>query len=427
MSPSGQTPKIGLRQRIVELGREHKLQRSFWILYLSSFLVDLGLCLYFFMFSLFLVEHGFSERSIGYLAAMLTIGNLTATVPVSILSRRIGLRAMLLIFVIAAPVCLGLRAVFLPMSAQLVLAFVSGACISIWFVCFSPALAKLTTQENRAFGFGLFVATGIGSGALAGMIGGYLPGLLGRMEGSGSGHDNIMAVLLLSCLIVSLAAVMILRLSFDNVTAEENSGKVVNGFLVRFLLAIAVWNFSMGFFMPFANVYLARHLGLAVASIGTIYTVSQSIQVAAVLFAPVLYRRIGLIPGIALTQAGTALMLWGLSRATGPATAVPFYLLLTALQWMSGPGIYSLLMNRTQERHRGQASAMQNFVNLTAQAGSAALAGKAFQQSGYSGPLAANAGLAALAALLLYTLLRQSDRMPIQVSLAAAESTNGLH
>ncbi len=158
-------------------------------------------------------------------------------------------------------------------------------------------------------------------------------------------------------------------------------------------------------------MYLATQLKVPLPQIGLIYTVSQLFQIAAVLMAPLLYRRIGLVAGIALTQIGTAATLWGLSHASGPSWAVGIYILLTGLQWMSGAGISSLLMNRTPDQYRSHAAAMQNLVNLAAQAGSAALAGKLFEQFGYSGPLALNGGIAALAAVLLYTLLGKEGRM----------------
>ena len=76
---------------------------------------------------------------------------------------------------------------------------------------------------------------------------------------------------------------------------------------------------------------------------------------------------------------------------------------------MGGPGISSLLMNRTAEAYRSQATAMQSVVNLVAQAGSAALAGKMFGLYGYSGPSPLTPQLAACAAVLLYTLLGRED------------------
>jgi hypothetical protein len=309
---------------------------------------------------------------------------------------------MMLVYVVAAPVSLGLRTVFLQIPAQIALAFLAGAMMSIWSVCFSPALAKLTTPANRAFGFSLFVATGIASGALAGVFGGYFPALLHRVSPQG---DGIRAVLLLACFIVLIAAAPILRLNVRRDQAEGEHGTIFSSFLLRFLIAAMAWNFALSFFTPFANVYLARHLHLPLMRIGQVYTISQLIMVGTVLLAPTLYRWAGLVPGIAITQFAAALLLFALSRASGAVGAIGFYLGLTAVQWMGGPGLSSLLMNRTEEMHRSWASAMYNIMNLAAQAGAAALAGRLFERYGYSGPLAGNAVLAAFAAILLYTLL----------------------
>jgi MFS family permease len=381
-----------------------KLERNFWDLYLSSFLVDLGLCLHFFLFSLLLVEHHFDERAIGFISAALTLGTIAGLLPANLLVQRLGLRPMMLAYLVLAPLCLALRAFFLQMPAQLALAFLAGAAMSIWSVCFSPTLAKLTTQENRVFGFSLFVATGIASGALAGLIGGYFPGFVRYLVPSSSSLDGIQIVLLLACAVIGMAGFGVLRLPTRKGYLASFEKRKFTSFLLRILIAIAVWNFSLGFFTPFANVYLSRHLNLPVERIGAIYSVSQLLQVGAVLAAPLLYRKVGLVTGIALTQAGTAFLLWMLARVSTPSAAIHAYLLLSALQWMSVPGITSLLMNGTAAEYRSHASAMQNLVNLSAQACSAALAGRIFEHFGYAA-LSWNAVIAAVAVLLLYTLL----------------------
>ena len=386
-----------------------QLGNSFWSLYASSCLIDFGLCLYFFMFSLFMVEHNFTVQSIGYITAALTIGMIAGTVPASFLSRKLGLRTMMLLYVLATPLSLALRVCFLQIPLQIGLAFLSGLMMSIGSVCFSPTIAKLTTQENRTFGFSLFIATGISSGAVAGMLGGYLPGLVRRLQWGGPQVDGIKLVLLLACSIMLLAVFAMHRLRVNPDETVPTHTRIISRFLVRFLLSIGIWNFAIGFFIPFANVYLSRQLGLPLMRIGEIFTISQLFQVAMVLLAPILYRKVGLVAGLALTQIGTALLLCSLSRASGGSIAIGIYVLLTGLQWMGGPGISSLLMNRTAEAHRSQATAMQSVVNLAAQAGSAALAGKMFGLYGYSGPLAADSALAACAAVLLYTLLGRED------------------
>jgi MFS family permease len=400
-----------------------RLDGNIRILYAASFLVDLGLCLYFFMFSLFLVEHHFTEHAIGFITAALTIGTMVGTVPAGLMARRFGLRAMMLTYLFTAPVCLAARALFLQLPVQIGLAFLAGAALSVWSVCFSPTLAKLTTRENRTLGFSVFIVTGIASGALAGLIGGYLPGLFDHPAPGAPHVDGIKIVLLLACAIVSLASLALFRLRLDG--AVQTGERAFGGFLVRFLVAMAVWNFSVGFFTPFANVYLSRQLGLPLSRIGLIFTVSQFVQIASVLMAPLLYRRVGLVVGIAITQIGTALMLWGLSLASGTSSAVGVYVLLTGLQWMGIAGISSLLMNHIPDRYRSQSAAMYNLVNLAAQASSAALAGKVFEDFGYAKPLAANAAVAALAAILLYALLgraKQPGEMPLGTSHASREA-----
>ncbi len=143
---------------------------------------------------------------------------------------------------------------------------------------------------------------------------------------------------------------------------------------------------------------------------GEIFTLSQLVQVAMVLVAPILYRRFGLVKGIAITQVGTALLFFSLSRAHRASTAIWIYLFLTGLQWMGGPGLSSLLMNRTAEVYRSQASALHNLVNLAAQASAAvsydAMGMRCLRALGYSGPLAMDAVLAAFAGILMYSLLR---------------------
>jgi predicted MFS family arabinose efflux permease len=389
--------------------RFQRLGRSFWTLYASSCLIDLGLCLYFFMFNLFLIEHNFTVHNIGFITAALTVGTIAGTVIVSLVSRHLELRKLLLTFICAAPLALSLRLVFLQVPAQIGLAFFAGFMMSIWSVCFSPTLAKLTTQENRTFGFSLFVATGIGSGVLAGLLGGYLPGLFRRLRWVGPQGDGIKVVLFLASAIIMLAAFSLLRLRLARDERARSSLKVFSRFLVRFLIVVATWNFAISFFVPFANVYLSQKLGLSTMRIGEIFTLSQLVQVAMVLLAPILYRRFGLVIGIAITQVGTALLFFSLSRAHRASTAIFIYVLLTGLQWMGGPGLSSLLMNRTAEVYRSQASALHNLVNLAAQASATVLAGTMFEALGYSRPLAMDAVLAALAGILMYTLLGRED------------------
>jgi MFS family permease len=384
--------------------------RRFWIFFTAAFFFDLGLSIYFFLFNLFLLEHGFTEKRMGFITSALTIGSVVGALPIGILAKRWGLRPLLLVCFVGVPILCVLRTFFFGISAQIVLAFFAGFILCINAVCLPPAIARLTTPENRSFGFSVVFATGIGAGSLAGILGGSLPALLKNVALFGHAADGMRIVLLLSCAVTLLAALPMRGLRLESEQKEERKARLFTPFLLRFLPAIAVWSVVTGFFAPFANVYFARHMHMPLAQIGLVFSLSQLVQVGAVLLAPVLYRAVGTIPGVVITQVATGVSLLMLSHAKTITAARVFYLILTGVQWMSGPGIYSMVMDRTPDEQRSNAAAMQNVVTASSQAAAAATAGSLFDRHGYSKPLAGGAGVAALAAMLLYVLLGKDTR-----------------
>src|SRR5205823_3342136 len=88
--------------------------------------------------------------------------------------------------------------------------------------------------------------------------------------------------------------------------------------LLPFLGPFAVWHLATGSFNPFNNVYFAR-LGFPVQQIGNLFSGSQLAQMVAMLLAPLVIRRAGLLArfgyGAVLTgAAGLAVVAAGLFR-----------------------------------------------------------------------------------------------------------------
>jgi glycerol uptake facilitator-like aquaporin len=80
--------------------------------------------------------------------------------------------------------------------------------------------------------------------------------------------------------------------------------------------------------------------------------------------------------------------------AVAPAAAGYVYVAYTSLQFMTEPGMYSMLMSRVDEGHRSGASAMNFFVAFSCHALAAAVAGQVIAKGGYSPALIAAACLA---------------------------------
>lgn len=340
-------------------------------------------------------------------------GGFTGAIPAGALARRFGLRAALLTAFVLAIALFSARALFLDLPTQLALAFLAGINLSIWAVCISPCVAQMTTEEQRPFAFSLVFSLGIGVGALGGFLGGQLPGFLARHRILPFPADPLRLVLLLSCALVALGIWPVARLSFTRPNLPQRARPTfLSPFLMRFLPAIAAWTLVTGSFSPFANVYFAQHLRMSLPQIGNAFSLGQLMQVVAVLAAPLLFRRWGLVSGIVFTQLAAATFLCVLAAIHSPLAATFGYMGFAAFQWMNEPGLYSLLMDRVSPDQREGAAASNSLVISATSALAAMVAGAAFTKFGYPASMFAIAAIAVFAAVLFWRLVGEQSPQP---------------
>jgi len=386
-----------------------ELSKQFWTFLASTFFYDVGLALFFLLFNLYLVDRGFDERLVGRVTSALAVGTLAGTIPSGLAAQRFGIRRTLLTSLVFISLFSVLRVFFVGEVEQIALAFLVGAFMSTWAVCLAPAISQLTSETNRPLGFSLIFSSGIAEAGLGGLLGGALPGWLTRLQGPAAPAHFKQIALLLACAFVALAVWPMLHLKFASPPAPDKKFYPRNPFLLRFLPAMAVWGLVTGAFSPFFNVYFSQHFRMPVGSIGAVFSVGQLSQVLAILVAPVVYRRFGLVAGIVYMQLATALTLAGLAIVPAASAAAAVYVGFMSFQWMSEPGMYSLLMNHVLPSERGGASAL-NFLFLSlSNAAAAAAAGELFARFGYPPVLGGIAALAVGAALLFKLLLGRSS------------------
>jgi MFS family permease len=396
---------------------EKKLSPAYWTFFSVEFFFDFGFSLYFFLFSLYLVDLHFTERTIGLVGGAVTLGSVAGTLPAGWLAHKIGLRPLLVFSMTAAPL-LGVARVLVTWEpAQVVLAFLAGLAMCLWAVCYLPALARLTTAENRASAFSINFSLSIVAGALGGLVCGYLPHLL-KIAGYALPAADVKRLILLgACGIAAIGVFPLLRLRLPSQVSEpraqDKSGKQpwkMNPFLLRFLPSMALWTAVLASFSPFANVYLTRDLHISLSQIGLIFSAAQAIQFCAGLLTPLVFRRLGLLNGIVATQVATAAAIACLAATHDRRLAVALYLSFSATQWMSSPGLYNLLMSKVPDEERSSASAMTMFCNALLQSCAMAGAGILFAQFGYPPVLVGIAALALAAALLFGCLVGPAAR-----------------
>lgn len=392
----------------------NRLPASYWLFLFTSFFFDLGFSIYYFLFNLFLAGHDYNERALGQFAGAMAIGNLLGAFPAASLIRRFGLRYVILSCFVVAALVASTRALLLSFPWQIALAFFAGFTLSAWAVCIPPTVARLSDEKQRPRAFSLLFSLGIGTGAIGGIIGSRCPSLLGHAFPHLTAMESQQAVLIASCLLVAVGILPASRLKLDSASpgVTHASPFSVSPFLLRFLPAIAVWAFVTGSFSPLATVYLAKEVRLSLHQIGNVFSLSQAVQVIAVILAPLLFRRTGLIYGILLTQIAAAASLMILSSSTAPALAILTYIFFCAFQWMNEPGIYSLLMNAVPLEDRGSAAASNSVITSAAQAFASTLFGSFVVSYGYSSSIRAVGVVALAAAAMFGNLQRRKAAQP---------------
>jgi MFS family permease len=411
--------------------QQKELGGGFWRFFAVAFFFNAGFSVYLFLFNLYLLDFHFNERAIGLLAGAMTLGSLAGTLPAGLLARKIGLRPLLLFSLIVPPLLFALRATWIWEPAQLIMAFLAGALMSTWGVCFIPAVARLTTEKNRPSAFSLLFVVGIGTGALGGLVCGYLPKWLNMAGFNLQATEVKRLILIVSCCIVLLGVIPMMKLQLPAPSEEKEMAEIqpvgrhlfqrlkAHSFLLRFLPVMALWATIEAAFTPFSNIYLSRQLHTPLTRIGLIFSAAQVLQLCMGLLAPVVFRLLGLINGIVTIQVAIALALGAMAGAGDGNFAIGFYLTFCAIQWMSFPGLNSLLTNETPNRDLSMASATMMFCNALAGAAATATAGVLYTRFGYPHVLAGIACVAAVIAILFRGLLGKNHHLARQPQVVA--------
>ena len=379
--------------------RTNGLGEQFWLFLGAAVLFNFALFIFVLLYNLYLVDLGFGEAFLGVVNGANRLGSLAGTLPAAFLAYRIGLRKTLLATIGGTALIEMCRAVAAARTPLVILGFAAGCIFSAWAVVLAPVIAGAVEEKRRPAAFSTFFATMFVVGIAGSWVGGRLPLWLHGKQ----------PVLLLSAALSALALVPAFRLRLARPAREGARVYPRGSFLWRFLAAFALWNLATGAFNPFANVYFDR-LRVPVERIGSIFSMAQLGQVGTVLLAPLVFRRVGLVTGITGMMLATAIGLGALAAQPPGAAAALAFTAYMSFQWMSEPGLNSLLMNHVSESERSGTSALSYLVAFGAQALAAFGGGVLLARFGYGTVLAGAAALAAGAGIVFRVLLGTVER-----------------
>jgi len=380
---------------------------GFWRYLLAASIYHFGVFVFVLLYNLYLLDLGFREGFLGLVTSAFTLGNLAGTLPAGWAAHRFGLKRTVVACIAGVAAASALRCLVVAPPALLATAFLGGLLSSFWFVSVAPAVSGLTSPRHRPLGFSLFFSAGIAVGILGGLAGGRLPGWIQVMSGMSIPAQAKQAALFAGCAISALALLPASKLPLPAALPPQVRIYPRSPFITRFLAALAMWSFAAGWFAPFFTAFFSRHLRASDSQIGLIFSSSQMFQAMAVLLAPLVLRRFGLVGGIVGMQLAAAVALACLVPGPPLLAAAAAYAGFMSFQSMCEPGTYSLLMNHVREEQRSGAAALNFLVAFLMQAASAALAGLSVARFGYPPALAAAAAASVAAALLFRRLMRK--------------------
>ena len=396
--------------------------RSFWTFLFAENLYDFGLYVFVLLYNLYLLDLGYREDFLGWVTTAMTAGSIVGSLPSAGVARLLGLKRMLIYGSAGMALMCAVRALPLGGAGLIAAAFVAGLISSVWAVSLAPVVAALTTEKNRPMGFSFWSGWGIGLGVICGAFAGALPGWILRTGIVAAQRDAKQIALFFGAAVALLSPWLLLKLPLGGQGKSGSRPFPRSPFVIRFMTAFAAWNLAVGAFNPFFSAYFARQMHMPVERIGLIFSLAQAVQLAALLTSPAILRRLGMVTGIASMQAGVALALAVLAFSPGATFAAIAYAFYTAFQYMTEPGLFTLLMNGVAEGERAGVSALNFFVMSAGQAAAAGVAGVAVTRYGYAPVLATAAAIAGVAACLFRGLLSKTER-PRRLSPPAAFSS----
>jgi predicted MFS family arabinose efflux permease len=378
---------------------------EYWRLLGSEAFFDFGMFVFFLLYNLYLLQLGFRENFLGLMSGLMTAASVAGSVLSVFAIRRFGMRATIIAaFGFTAGLC-ALRATITSGPVLLGLAALTGLTMSVWPIALAPAVAAVTNEKNRPRGFSLICASGISIGIFGSLAAGRLPGWIARLHWASSSIASYRAALLVGCAIVLLSLWPLSRVNMSK-AAVATRGKLhrPSPIVLRFLIAMAVWNLATGTFNPFSNVFFAR-MHMPVENISYTFSAAQLAQVVAILSTPFVFRKFGTARSIYGMELATGVALLALAMAAGPMWGAVAYTGYMMFQYMSEPGMFTYLMESVAPGERNSASALNFLVTFAGQAIAAAVSGAMLARFGYPPVLAVGAAMCVAAALLFRVLL----------------------
>jgi predicted MFS family arabinose efflux permease len=341
------------------LGDYGKIPPQAKLLIYVSFVPSIAIGLIYTDLSYFLTSvQGFSDAFMGLVLSGMAVTEVLASVPLGILADRYGRRKMLM----AGDVSMSLSLIIFAITKDPVLLFAAAVAEGLGEAAFavsgSALLADISGDAARTPAFSLLAFIGW----VAGALGGFAISVVLVFESFGLGSAQSHLVLYLAAGLSSMAVAPLLfkiresRPVFQQGEKRSVWPKKSSKVLIRYGIYSVLIALGAGLFVPLMSRWFALAYGVTDAVSGPVLGVSSVVTAAAILMAPALAKKMGIVKAVVVSQASSTIFMLSVPLSPTFGIASSIYTMRVFLMNLSNPLTQSIIMGLVVPEERGAAS-----------------------------------------------------------------------
>lgn len=322
-------------------------------------------------FNFYILSRGFDKEFLGIVNALPSVSALLLSIPLGMLSDRIGRRKAMLIGLLVNTIAMGLQVTFTGPSILMVMVFIGGVGQNLYYISQSPFIMSVSDNKTRTILFSLTFGLVTLSGAVGSLFAGYLPGFFGNvLQVQADSATAYQAVLLCAVALGSVSMLFIFLIrepAASHVAAQEKRQSVVAVLRKPVLLKLAVPQLLTGFgaaiLIPYINVFFSERFQFSDQSLGLLFSLSALLTGIGTVIGPRLALLLRSKVGTVVLTQSVSLVFLVLMGFTGvPWLAAVGYLVRGTAMNMGHPLLNTFSMEQFDAGEQGTANSVFNLA-----------------------------------------------------------------
>lgn len=264
-----------------------------------------GMSVFMLLFNLYLKEYGYSETQIGRILSIGAWGATLIAIPTAFLLERIHVKKILVVSTLLAAFSYGLVVFYKDIKLILIFSFLANMFITVFRVAIAPFIMRNSTKQERIYLFSINSALSMLASLLGFLFGGFLPQIFQAF--SQTLVKSYELSLYLAAFISLLSVFPFFRIRQKPIPQVQHyllaQIRSYNWpLLIRLMIPRILVGMGAGLVIPFMNLYFKNIFGLGSATIGSFFSLLQVFMFLAMISAPLLTVRYGMLKSIVFTE-----------------------------------------------------------------------------------------------------------------------------